>query len=222
MTQLYLSRLLLNPRSSQVRREVHDPYNLHRTLMHAFPAKRDQSGVLHRLDTDSRSGLRFLLVQSRAEPDWSYLVEKAYLAPPDPFVLAGNPAIKPFNLALRTGQILRFRLVANPTSKKDGKRWPLLEEKERRHWLQTIGEGNEDKKRKSRGFKVLEMDLQQPYTQPSDIHRDDQTSHKLTLNIVQFDGYLQVTDPDKLLTAVQTGIGPAKAFGCGLLSLAPG
>lgn len=222
MTQLYLSRLLLNPRSRQAQREVRDPYNLHRTLMHAFPAKRDQSGVLHRLDTDPRSGLRFLLVQSQVEPDWSYLVEKEYLAPPDPFVPANNPAVKPFNLALCAGQILRFRLVANPTSKKDGKRRPLLEEKERCHWLQTIGEGCEEKKRKSHGFKVLEMDLRQPYTQPGHIHRDDQTSHKLTLNIVQFDGYLQVTDPNELLTAVQTGIGPAKAFGCGLLSLAPG
>jgi CRISPR-associated protein Cas6/Cse3/CasE subtype I-E len=66
------------------------------------------------------------------------------------------------------------------------------------------------------------MDLRQPYTQPGHIHRDDQISHKLTLNIVQFDGYLQVIDPDKLLTALRQGIGPAKAFGCGLLSLAPG
>lgn len=220
MTQLYLSRLLLNPRSGQARREMHDPYNLHRTLMYAFADKRDQSGVLHRLDTDSRSGLRFLLVQSQVEPDWSYLVEKAYLMPPNPFVPDENPAVKLFNLSLRTGQILRFRLVANPTVKQDGKRRPLLKQKERYEWLKTIGTGDERKKRDSRGFKVLEMDLQQPRIQSSRIHRDNQISHKLTLNIVQFDGFLQVIDPDKLLTAVRTGIGPAKAFGCGLLSLA--
>lgn len=221
MTQLYLSRLLLNPISNQARREMHDPYNLHRTLMCAFADKRDQAGVLHRLDVDPRSGLRFLLVQSQVEPDWSYLVEKAYLAPPNPFVPDENPAVKPFKLSLHTGQILRFRLVANPTVKQEGKRRPLLEPKERHEWLETIGTGDERKKRDSRGFKVLEMDLQQPRTQPSHIHRDNQISHKLTLNIVQFDGFLQVTDPDKLITAVRTGIGPAKAFGCGLLSLAP-
>ncbi len=218
---MYLSRLFLNPNSQQARNETADLYNLHRTLMKAFTDNRDQAKVLHRLDTDPRTGARFLLVQSHSQPDWSYLVEKRYLLPPNPFIAEENPAVKPFTLTLHIGQILRFRLVANPTIKKDGKRQPLLEEKERRHWLQTIGEGCMGKKRLSRGFKVLEMNLQQPYTQPSHIHRDDQTSHKLTLNIVQFDGYLQVTNPDKLLTAVQTGIGPAKAFGCGLLSLAP-
>jgi len=39
---------------------------------------------------------------------------------------------------------------------------------------------------------------------------------------VQFNGRLQITDAARFITAVQTGIGPAKAFGCGLLSLAPG
>lgn len=218
---MYLSRLLLNPHSHQIQREIRDPYNLHRTLMQAFMDKRDQSGVLHRLDTDPRTSLRFLLVQSQSKPDWSYWIEKKYLLPPDPFIAEANPAVKPFTLTLHIEQILRFRLVANPTVKKNGKRRPLLEENERRHWLQTIGEGCAEKKRASRGFKILEMDLQQPYTQPSQIHRDDQTSHKLTLNIVQFDGRLQVTDPDKLITALHQGIGPAKAFGCGLLSLAP-
>jgi CRISPR system Cascade subunit CasE len=222
MNQLYLSRLLLNPRSRQAQRETADPYNLHRTLMHAFTDKRDQSGVLHRLDVDPRSGLRILLVQSQVEPDWSYLVDKRYLAPPNPFVPDDNPAVKPFKLNLRAGQILRFRLVANPTVKQDGKRRPLREQKERYQWLHSIGEGDEGKKRASRGFKVLQVDIHQLYTQPGHIHRDGQTSHKLTLNFVQFDGRLQVTDPDKLLAAVQRGIGPAKAFGCGLLSLAPG
>ena len=37
---------------------------------------------------------------------------------------------------------------------------------------------------------------------------------------VRFNGLLQVTDPEKLMQAVRNGIGPAKAFGFGLLSLA--
>lgn len=41
------------------------------------------------------------------------------------------------------------------------------------------------------------------------------------LTAVQFDGVLVVTDPDKLREAVRNGIGPQKAFGFGLLSLAP-
>ena len=38
---------------------------------------------------------------------------------------------------------------------------------------------------------------------------------------VRFDGTLQVTDARALARAVRDGIGPAKAFGFGLLSLAP-
>ena len=43
----------------------------------------------------------------------------------------------------------------------------------------------------------------------------------LTLFGVRFDGVLAVTDPDALTGAVRQGIGPAKGFGFGLLSLAP-
>jgi CRISPR system Cascade subunit CasE len=38
---------------------------------------------------------------------------------------------------------------------------------------------------------------------------------------VRYDGVLTVTDGDKLRQAVSGGIGPAKSFGFGLLSLAP-
>jgi CRISPR system Cascade subunit CasE len=38
---------------------------------------------------------------------------------------------------------------------------------------------------------------------------------------VRFEGILSVDDPQRLLELVRHGIGPAKAFGCGLLSLAP-
>jgi len=41
------------------------------------------------------------------------------------------------------------------------------------------------------------------------------------LDAVRFDGVLVVTDPEKLLQAVRNGIGTQKAFGFGLLSLAP-
>lgn len=37
---------------------------------------------------------------------------------------------------------------------------------------------------------------------------------------VQFDGTLQVTDPERFLAAIQSGIGSGKALGFGLLSVA--
>jgi CRISPR system Cascade subunit CasE len=39
---------------------------------------------------------------------------------------------------------------------------------------------------------------------------------------IQFEGLLQVTDPDRLQHTVQQGIGSGKGLGFGLLSLARG
>ncbi|PFX01250.1 CRISPR-associated endoribonuclease Cse3 [Nocardia farcinica] len=43
----------------------------------------------------------------------------------------------------------------------------------------------------------------------------------VTLHTATYEGRLEVTDPERLTTALLNGIGPAKAYGCGLLTLAP-
>ena len=44
---------------------------------------------------------------------------------------------------------------------------------------------------------------------------------RLTFATALFEGELKVTDAARLRDAFAAGIGPGKAFGCGLLSLAP-
>ena len=46
---------------------------------------------------------------------------------------------------------------------------------------------------------------------------DDRTDRKLQFTTVDFSGRLRVTDPLAFTGALMRGIGPAKAFGCGLL-----
>lgn len=214
---MYLSRLLLNPRSRQVQRETTDPYNLHRTIMQAFDPKRDEANVLHRMEVDPRTGAVMLLVQSSEKPDWSALAEKAYLLPADPFRGLENPAVKEFTLPVRAGQILRFRLVANPTikkkreGKKNSNRVPLVHEERQLVWLRDKGEQH--------GFRLLHTAATAQAEYKS---WREKGQPPVTLYTIQFDGHLQITDAEKLQTAIKTGIGPAKAFGCGLLSLAPG
>lgn len=41
------------------------------------------------------------------------------------------------------------------------------------------------------------------------------------MNSVTFEGRLRITDPALLTEHLLTGIGPSKAYGCGLLTLAP-
>ncbi|WP_207954461.1 type I-E CRISPR-associated protein Cas6/Cse3/CasE [Saccharopolyspora elongata] len=43
----------------------------------------------------------------------------------------------------------------------------------------------------------------------------------VVLHTATFEGHLRVTDPQLLTQHLLAGIGPAKAYGCGLLTLAP-
>ncbi|MFF0389989.1 type I-E CRISPR-associated protein Cas6/Cse3/CasE [Kitasatospora sp. NPDC004615] len=47
------------------------------------------------------------------------------------------------------------------------------------------------------------------------------TRTPVTLTTATFEGRLRITDPSLLQTALLGGIGPSKAYGCGLLTLAP-
>lgn len=218
---MYLSRLILNPRSRRVQRELAQPYEMHRSIMHAFRSdlQAGEERVLWRVDEHPRLGL-MLLVQSRELPDWSWLAEdgaRGYLLPAD----EPNPAVKAFDLQPATGQIFTFRLRANPTKRlgksaeyDKGKRVGIYDEEEQRAWLARKGEQH--------GFRVLQVQVSRDdkIKDEKAIERDGKV-HDLELLSVQFDGILQVTDPDKLIAAVEAGIGSAKGFGFGLLSLAP-
>jgi CRISPR system Cascade subunit CasE len=95
--ELYLSRLLLNPRSREVRRDLGNCHELHCTILRALPqvedngAKaRERFGVLHRLELDQRQQKLTLLVQSFLKPAWSRLPSDYLL-----FSDEENPACKP-------------------------------------------------------------------------------------------------------------------------------
>ncbi len=213
---MYLSLLQLNPRSRQVQSELANPYEMHRTVMSAFPDghPRDAAGVLFRLDFDSRTGQPALLVQSQSEPNWHTLKPGYLLADGMP-----NPQTKPFQPRFQAGQLLAFRLLANPTrrvgNKEDpncGARVALYKEEEQYEWL--------SRKAAQHGFRVLQAQVSHTDTLTGKLRREPQTEHALTLFAVRFDGVLEVTDPAKLREALASGIGSGKAFGFGLLSLA--
>jgi CRISPR system Cascade subunit CasE len=212
---MYLSRLQLNSHNRHLWRTLIDqPYKLHQFVMRGFPdgIKRQNANVLHRLDVFDTAVT--LLVQSDISPNWHGLDDRLLL-PATPFNPVPNPTVQEMNgLRLDNGRIFRFRLRANTTRRlgksageNKGKRVELYREDAQLAWLQKKGEDH--------GFRTLDVQI---------IPEGKQTDNtrRLTLYTVQFDGRLQITDPDKALAAVKTGIGPAKAFGCGLLSLAPG
>ncbi len=215
---MYLSRLQLNPTSRTLWRNVVDqPYRLHQLVMQGFPdgVDRESANVLHRLD-QSHTGL-MLLVQSNIQPDWDSL-NPDLLLPTDPFDPLPNPTIQTLtDLGLQNGRILTFRLRANPTIKKvrrddkgnrrNSNRVPLVREDKQLAWLKQ--------KAKQSGFCLLDANIN-PEGKQADYRK------KLMIYTILVNGRLQITNATLFNQALKQGIGPAKAFGCGLLSLAPG
>lgn len=220
---MFLSKLDLNPRSREARRDLARPYELHRTLAHAFPTPLGQDyrathGVLFRVESGAVLGAPpTVLVQSITAPVWQAL-------PAD--YLLQLAQCKPLAPTLAPGQVLGFRLLANPTKKvtaagqRQGKRVALLDTSQTdeltpaQQWLRRKAELS--------GFEVLHS-FAEAFSPGNRRSMDKANSlpakEQLPLYGVRFDGLLRVHLPELLTQAIQQGIGPAKAFGFGLLSL---
>lgn len=208
---LHLSRLRLNPRSGQVRAELRHPYEMHRTLAKAFAPPSmpeadarvalEAARVLFRVDHGGAGELA-ALVQSRTPPHWDGLTAAAGY-------LTGQPETRSYTPHFVRGQRLAFRLRANPTVKRNGKRLGLYTDDEQLAWLGRKGVAG--------GFQVDQVvALTEDRAQRSG-HRAGTVEHLA----VRFEGLLQVVDPLRFADTVAGGIGSAKGFGFGLLSIAP-
>lgn len=205
---MYLSQLKLNPAQPDARRDLGDAYQMHRTLMRAFtldptnPAPR----FLWRLERErSPNAGNTLLVQADVPARWIVLMDL-------PGYLLADPAEKPVDLdrLVTKGCRCRFRLRANPAVKRNGKRWGLHHESEQLAWLQRQGA--------RLGFELAGADV----SQRDRLHvPQSRNGLHITVDSVQFDGQLRVTDAAVLCRALPAGVGPGKALGLGLLSLAP-
>lgn len=208
---LYLSRVLTNSLSVQGMRLVESPERLHSFVCNLFVGDRVQSGFLFRLDTTEAGPA--ILIQSQMPPDLSRvsLQRDALVQPPETKSLDFEPSVR--------DQFL-FRLLTRPvkrastgTGNKAGARHDLRTDEERLAWIRRKGELS--------GFRVLTCGLTiisfPAVHSGGRLFRDKGGS----FDAVRFDGELAVTDPDKLREAVASGIGTQKAFGFGLLSVAP-
>ena len=220
----YLSQLALNLRSAQVRSELRDPYQMHRTLAHGFDHLGDRyqnARVLFRVDDDC--GDTFVIVQSQLQPNWSGLrAREGYLRSP--------AKVKELDFTPAAGESFRFRLQANPTRQEGtGKnRKGIYIEWDRLDWLNRKAryhgfalETKEHTIRKKESEEEFVMDL--PLVRTVDLNdgqRFAMPGQGAQFSAVRFDGTLTVTDSEKFGHALHNGIGKARAFGFGLLSLA--
>ncbi len=222
---MFLHRIHLDPRCRAARRDLSDPYQLHCTLCRAFSqvnGGRSQGEFLWRLEPEAdHVGCPLILVQSRTMPVWTGIGVQGWLAAADPAV----DLRERLNLdSLKEGQRFRFRLRANPSVSRDGKRLGLLRPDEQETWLERKG--------RRHGFlvpRLASFDLSESTQERLDVRisheqmlRGTQRSGNcIRIYSVLYDGLLTVTDPGGFRGALETGIGHGKSMGLGLVSVVP-
>lgn len=200
---MYLSKVLINGTACR------NPYEIHRVLWKLFPEDADaERDFLFRVERAGQQSVEVLML-SRREPATAGARDVR---------LMGS---KPYILSLQQDQRLRFMLVANPVKTINDEsarlnsaneikkcRVPLIREEDLRAWL----------RRKLESVAVVEAVKVEK--RPAMNFRKTREKRVGKVQAVSFHGVLSVTDSAGLISLINTGIGPAKAFGCGLLSLA--
>ncbi len=192
------------------------------------------AGFLFRIDPKPGTGRVVIIVQSATKPDWEYAFQNA------DHLLAASPQVKSFHPRFEHHQQLMFRIFANPVRKvcrhsRDlagnlfeerwyGKRVPVpttdldtwLEHRAEPYCLDKKTSGG---KRSLPGFRLQNiMQIQAGYVYVS---KTQNQGDGRRIRSALYDGILLVTDADHFRNTLYRGIGPSKAFGFGLLSVAP-
>ena len=183
-------------------RQRSNPYHWHRDLWKLFDAPDEKRSFLFQLEQTSPSRSQLIMLSALeptpTETDIRVLQKKG------------------FDYRLCSNQKLGFRLCANPvkTIKDERKRLnnknqikscrvPLIKEEQQIEWLE---------KRINPVAKLHETIIQGK----NNIHfRKNGRAGKIAQ--VTYEGLLEVTNADGFIQLIQNGIGPAKAFGCGLM-----
>lgn len=199
---MYMSKILISGTACR------NPYEIHRALWKLFPEDAEAArDFLFRVER-SEGNQAEILMQSNREPVFTYKE-------------ASVIASRKYHLSVSTGQRLRFMLVANPVKMIDDEkgrrnvrgdlkkcRVPLIREGDQRAWI-------ERKCHAAATFDSLAIDPIFPLR-----FKRNKEDHAGKIQPVAFLGILKIENPGALAGLVQRGVGPAKAFGCGLLSLA--
>jgi CRISPR system Cascade subunit CasE len=214
-----LTRIPLNLRSGDVRRDLRDATGMHRRLMGLLPpalgdSPRAAAGVLYRIDQQG-PGASIALLQSAVPPELSRLPSGYCSAPPE------TKDITAVLGALRAGQTVAYRILANPTR---ASLQPRLDDgtpvRGKRHAVPTA----ELPSWWNHQASAAGLACQEPttrYLREPTVHASRNNDPRALHAAVRIEGIATIIDPRALREAITRGIGRGKNHGLGLLSLAP-
>ncbi|MCX4554283.1 type I-E CRISPR-associated protein Cas6/Cse3/CasE [Streptomyces sp. NBC_01500] len=215
---IWLTRLVPDVRTREARRDLAGAIGMHRRLMSLFPQDagndpRARFGVLFRTE-DTPAGPH-VLIQSTHEPDLTQI--------PDGY---GTTLARPLDAlldAIRPGLTVRYRCVASPVRKPGATTRALYNLPPVVALKGTAADEWWFRQADAAGLKSLTLT-----SHPMDTIQGQRKSDNPTATLqhirhtrTQFDGTAAIIDPGLLRTKITEGIGRGKAYGCGLLSIAP-
>ncbi|OIK08222.1 type I-E CRISPR-associated protein Cas6/Cse3/CasE [Streptomyces monashensis] len=220
----HLTRLKLNPMSTEAARDLRNVHSLHRTVLTLAPdnlgdSPRAAAGILFRLEQHPRG--HTLLIQSTHPLNLDAL-PIGYAAATD------ERDLTPLFTWCQPGTPIRYRIHAQPTRSlaikgrddkgrfKRGRRIPLHGD-DATHWWHE---------RATAAGLTPHTEITNTAPQPDLVGWKTNPEHKnkrmhIRDRVTRFEGTATITDTTALHTAITTGIGRGRAFGTGLLSIAP-
>ncbi|MEZ0076307.1 type I-E CRISPR-associated protein Cas6/Cse3/CasE [Planotetraspora sp. GP83] len=241
MTAVFItchSILELDARHPLTARVLLDAQAMHRLIMSGFYGwlengsndARAQLQVLYTANADLKAGKLTVVVQSRVQPDWSKIPSAA---------LAESPAALLIDQKIETGQQYRFRAVVNPTRMSDRHQRPGTEPRpDGKRELKRLADTTPDHARRwfaerlqppgepavnDRGVRRIGA-----YADPAGLAarilpKITNVPDKPSMRIgrAEIRGQFTITDPDVFVNVLTTGLGHARAYGCGLILIKP-
>jgi CRISPR system Cascade subunit CasE len=238
MIMSYLSRIWLNPLRTGAQRFIRNPRTMHAAVLGGLPSQPATERVLWRLEADGAHRAS-LLVLTQTRPSWEHVVEQAgWPGAEDPQALV-RP-YEPLLAQVTSGAVFAFRLKANPVSATKKPDAPSARQKERLAQERPRGVRVAHRTAAHQlswligrvpgwGFTLATDDQGAPAVRLIGRERvsfskrlpDGSPDNQVTLQAATFEGIVRVTDPALARRSLLAGVGAGKAYGLGLVTLAP-
>ncbi|MGW3990567.1 type I-E CRISPR-associated protein Cas6/Cse3/CasE [Streptomyces sp. NPDC004830] len=210
-----LTRITVDPRHPAAKADLADVDSLHKTLMrlvpdHIGPTPRAKAGLLFRAEPGPDP---VLLVQTAHTPDLTAL--------PAHYGTARTLDLTPLLNALTPGRTMHYRITAAPTvARSAGNPTPHPVTGKRRGKITHLT-GDDAIAWWQRRAAAAGLEPVTISSRPRPFPRTHRTRTAPYFMLTQFDGLARITDTTHLTHALKNGVGRAKSYGAGLLSLAP-
>lgn len=215
---MYFTRMALNPARRGTRLLRASPHAMHAAVLAGFPPDVSTSTVegrvLWRIDQSGHE--TYLFIVSPEPPDLTHLIEQAG------WPLSSTWQTRdyaPLLGQITIGQHYAFRLVANPVRQPrdpefGGRRVGHVTAAQQEQWLLDRAERG--------GFRLRVGVEGAPALAVSarEVKKFSRGKATVTLSTARFDGQLEVADTALFRQTLTGGLGPAKGYGCGLMTLA--